>query len=475
MPLNRINWRGRAPQIKNVISPRVVWAGGAFVIIALVAVYFGFKMRIDKKQALEEKQQTAMVGSDSAPSTRHSVEPGLNAPGEVPESSLGATAVNAAAGAVKAVANPFATNPGVPAAWQNAPAPTTGGAMQAPSAAVAPQYMQQPISYAPQEAGTVEDFRRQEKTRLMQEEIDAREAPTGVDQQRMKANKAAAVTSPMQPGVDRDLSQAQAQLARLQDAAAGVNGYGAMPTANAGNEPHETGYQAQNGQADKRKFNEGGDGMGDDYLKTTRVPAISPWVLQRGTEIPMILPAKISSDLPGDLQATVSRDVLESIKHRYIEIPAGSIAIFEYNSSISYGQNRVQAVCTAIYFPDGSHIDLDRMPAHSADGTTGLKDKVDNHYKRLFGSIALTSILAAGVQISQNRNGANSLLQYPSIGQEIGSSVGEAASQAGSQLMSRNLNIQPTVWIRPGEPFSLWVKKDIVFPGPYEPMEPLGK
>lgn len=472
MPLNQINWRGRVPQIKNVISPRVVWVAGALAVIVLIAVYFGFKMRIDQKQALKEKQQTAMVGSDSAPSTRHSVEPGLNTPGEVPESSLGTSAVNAAAGAVKTVTNPFATNSGVPAAWQNAP---TGGGMQVPSAPAAPQYMQQPMSYPSQEVGTVEDFRRQEKRRLLQEEIDAREAPTGVGQQKTKANKTVPISNPMQLGVDSDLSQAQAQLARLQEAAIGRNGYSAVPTGDGGNEPHETGYQAQNGQADKRKFNEGSGGLGEDYLKTARVPAISPWVLQRGTEIPMILPAKISSDLPGDLQALIPNDVLDSIHHKYVEIPRGSKAIFEYNSSVSYGQNRVQAVCTAIYFPDGSHIDLDRMPAHAADGSTGLKDKVDNHFKRLFGSIALTSILAAGVQISQNRNGANSLLQYPSIGQEIGSSVGEAASQAGSQLMSRNLNIQPTVWIRPGELFSLWVKKDIVFPGPYEPMEPLGK
>jgi len=229
------------------------------------------------------------------------------------------------------------------------------------------------------------------------------------------------------------------------------------------------GYRSQNDQSGKRQFTNGDDGVGDDYLKTTRTPPLSPWVVQRGTVIPAALPNKLVSDLPGDLIAEVVRDVYDSPSQKYVEIPAGSRLVGEYNSSVSYGQNRVQIVWTAVYFPDGSFIDLGRMPSHSADGATGLKDQTDNHWKRVIAGVALSSILSAGLQVSQNRTNG-SVLTYPSTGQVIASGVGSQASQLGEQLTNRNLNIQPTLKIRPGEIFAVSVKKDIIFPGPYEPM-----
>ena len=230
------------------------------------------------------------------------------------------------------------------------------------------------------------------------------------------------------------------------------------------------GYRSQNDQSGKNQFANGTDRIGDDYLKTTRTPPLSPWVVQRGTVIPAALPNKLVSDLPGDLIAEVVRDVYDSPSQKYVEIPAGSRLVGEYNSSVSYGQNRVQIVWTAVYFPDGSFIDLDRMPSHSADGATGLKDQTDNHWKRVIAGVALSSVLSAGLQVSQNRTNG-SVLSYPSTGQVIASSVGSQASQLGEQLTNRNLNIQPTLKIRPGEIFAVSVKKDIIFPGPYEPME----
>jgi type IV secretion system protein TrbI len=150
-------------------------------------------------------------------------------------------------------------------------------------------------------------------------------------------------------------------------------------------------------------------------------------------------------------------------------IPAGSRLVGEYNSSVGYGQSRVQVIWAAIYFPDGSHIDLDRMPSHAADGSSGLKDQVDNHLKRLVGGVVLSSMLAAGLQISQNRTNG-SVLAYPSTGQVTASAVGTQASELGQQMTNRNLNVQPTLKIRPGEIFAVSVTRDMLFSGPYERM-----
>jgi type IV secretion system protein VirB10 len=88
----------------------------------------------------------------------------------------------------------------------------------------------------------------------------------------------------------------------------------------------------------------------------------------------------------------------------------------------------------------------------------------------LLGGIALTSGFAAGIQISQNRSGGNSALNYPSNTQLAASAAGQQAAQLGENLTSKNLNVQPTIKIRPGDIFYVSVMKSIFFPGPYKPL-----
>ena len=90
------------------------------------------------------------------------------------------------------------------------------------------------------------------------------------------------------------------------------------------------------------------------------------------------------------------------------------------------------------------------------------------HWKSKIAGVALTSVLSAGLAVSQNRSN-NSVLQYPSTGEVIGASVGQSASQLGQELTQRNFNRQPTLVIRSGQKFLVYVNKDIVFPSPYEP------
>jgi type IV secretion system protein VirB10 len=309
-------------------------------------------------------------------------------------------------------------------------------------------------------AATVARVSPQEKLRRIEQERlqAAMDAPTGAPQGQGQAQGGfSAPSAGYAPGEWPEM----APLLRQPGGGSAMSGNGSTRNQVTEDDP--------NGQLQKRLFAEGAQGD-SDYLKTTRAPPLSPWVVQRGTVIPAALPNKIVSDLPGDLIAEVVRDVYDSPTQKYVEIPAGSRLVGEYNSSVTYGQNRVQVVWTAIYFPDGSYIDLDRFPSHAADGATGLKDQTDNHWNRVIGGVALSSLFAAGIQVSQNRTNG-SVLSYPSTGQVIASGVGAQASQLGEQITNRNLSIQPTLKIRPGEIFSVSVKRDIVFSGPYQPME----
>ena len=126
-------------------------------------------------------------------------------------------------------------------------------------------------------------------------------------------------------------------------------------------------------------------------------------------------------------------------------------------------------------FPDGSYINLDKFVSHAADGAVGLKDQTDNHLKRLVGGVLLSSAFAAGIQISQNHNGTNSTLGYPSTSQIAARLWGNRPRSSASNSPSRNLNVQPTLKIRPGEPFYVSVQKSMLFGGPYQTNKSRGK
>lgn len=424
-----INLAGRKPKWIRPISGRLIVLGAALIVLLSGSILFGFHYRYGRQEARKTSQQTATVASDAAVSNRATVEHDSLSGLPVTPSAQPAPAATIPAGSPGVVTYPGLPYPAAQPVYYQAPiaAPIT----PLPD----PGEQQQQIAAA----------------RVRQREEEAIEAPTGAQ------NSASPVTAETVPPVPDPAAlagmfpqQGQAPQSRIVEA--------------------QSGYAGQNAQAEKRHFQEGGELPADDYLKTTRTPPLSRWVIQRGTVIPAALPSKLVSDLPGDLIAEVVRDVYDSPTQKYIEIPAGSRLVGEYNSSVSYAQNRVQVAWTAIYFPDGSYIDLDRMPTHAADGAVGLRDQVDNHWKRTIGGILLSSLLSAGLQVSQNRTNG-SVLQYPSTGQEIAAAVGTQASELGQQITNRNLNVQPRLKIRPGEIFAVSVKKDIVFPGPYEPME----
>jgi len=52
----------------------------------------------------------------------------------------------------------------------------------------------------------------------------------------------------------------------------------------------------------------------------------------------------------------------------------------------------------------------------------------------------------------------------------VGQAVGQQVGQLGVEVTRRNLNIQPTIVVRPGYRFFVRVEKDVLFNGPYSPM-----
>jgi type IV secretory pathway VirB10-like protein len=460
---NSINLQGRKPEVVSPMSNGILWLGGVLVVVLVAAILYGFHTRFQKKAARAKASAIATVATDAATSNRAQVTTSAQAQRLIPLSSMaGNSAVTVAPGvlgsagaalgnAVQTDAHPFPTS-------QPGPSPVAQYYYVPPA----------PSSYSAAAAAEQTPAERAEQRAAERREA-AIVAPTGIT---ANSNSQTTAAKPID-AIDSDLQR----ISQLSSAANGIVRPGGTAFAGAGFPGGGAGMGERgddpNRQDDKRKFQQS-SGDEEDYLKTTRVLPVSPWVVERGDKITAVLPARIVSDLPGDLVAEVHQDVYDSPTHKFVLIPAGSLLAGQYNSSVSYGQGRVQVVWTYLRFPDGSFINLDKFVSHAADGATGLKDQTDNHLKRLVGGVLLSSVFAAGIQISQNHSGTNSTLAYPSTSQIASSAIGQQAGRVGEELTSRNLNVQPTLKIRPGEIFYVSVQKSMVLPGPYQAIS-LGK
>lgn len=202
-----------------------------------------------------------------------------------------------------------------------------------------------------------------------------------------------------------------------------------------------------------------------DYLNETLKNPVSPYEIQAGNIIPAILSGGINSDLPGQVLAIVRQNVYDSVKGRYLLIPQGSKLLMMYDSHIAFGQERVLPAVKRIIFPNGQSMDLEGMPASDKSGYAGFKDEVDNHYGKIYGAALVMGGIAAAFQVSQPQQ--NSSLVNPSNAQAAAGAMGQQLAQVTTATVSKNLNIQPTLKIRPGYKFNVNVTADMIFPNPY--------
>ena len=198
------------------------------------------------------------------------------------------------------------------------------------------------------------------------------------------------------------------------------------------------------------------------YLPNRVVPQQSQYELKRGSVIPATLISGINSDLPGRITAQVSQNVYDSATGHRLLIPQGAKLFGRYDSKVSFGQSRVLVVWTDIIFPNGSTLQIGGMAGTDAQGYGGFQDKVNNHYWRTFGSAALIALIGTGIDASIPES--STLATQDTASDAARRNFAESFGRVAEQTISRNLNVQPTLEIRPGYKFNVLVDQDIVFP-----------
>lgn len=206
-------------------------------------------------------------------------------------------------------------------------------------------------------------------------------------------------------------------------------------------------------------------------IETKPEAPTTPYELRAGFVIPGTLISGINSELPGQIMAQVAQDIFDTPTGKYTLIPQGSRLVGTYSSDLVYGQARVLVAWQRIIFPDGKAMDIGAMPGADSAGYAGFNDQVNNHYLRLFGSALLMSAITAGASYSQQQNqqnnGAYGAYGSPNANSVLSQALGQQLGQVTSQLINKNMNIAPTLEIRPGYRFNVIVTKDLTLSKPY--------
>ncbi|RTM08827.1 MAG: TrbI/VirB10 family protein [Hyphomicrobiales bacterium] len=181
----------------------------------------------------------------------------------------------------------------------------------------------------------------------------------------------------------------------------------------------------------------------------------SPYILQAGSIISAALITGIRSDLPGQITAQVTENVYDSPTGRILIVPQGARLVGQYDSGVGFGQRRVLLVWNRIVMPNGRSIVLERQPGADAEGYAGLEDGVDYHWRELFKAAALSTLLSIGAETGSSSDESD-------IVRALRQGASNNISQIGQQIVGRQLDIAPTLTIRPGFPVRVIVTHDLV-------------
>ena len=184
----------------------------------------------------------------------------------------------------------------------------------------------------------------------------------------------------------------------------------------------------------------------------------SPYVVAEGDIIPAALETGINSDLPGPLKARVTSNVYDSQTGTFLLIPQGSVITGRYQSNVAYGQKRVFFTGNLLRFPNGRSVILKDMPGVDLAGFSGIRDKVNTHFGRVLAATFFGSALNIGARAS---TGSVTGL-HPTLGQEFTRDFGSGVAQAGQEIVKRELRVSPTITVRPGTTFNIFVMRDLV-------------
>jgi type IV secretion system protein VirB10 len=183
-----------------------------------------------------------------------------------------------------------------------------------------------------------------------------------------------------------------------------------------------------------------------------------PFVVFEGTTIDTVLVNRLDGEFAGPLKVMVTNPVY-SQDRQHLLIPEGSFILGDVQKVAGLGQKRLAVTFHRLLMPDGYSVDLDQFHGLDQAGSTGLKDKVNNHYVEIFGASIALGVIAGAAEATNLNQGYNE-----SGTEAYKSGIASSLSQSSANVLDRFINIPPTITIREGHRIKVYITQDMLLP-----------
>lgn len=201
----------------------------------------------------------------------------------------------------------------------------------------------------------------------------------------------------------------------------------------------------------------------DDSAPLVPVPVSSPYMVMGGTPIPTVILQGAKSDMPGTFRAMVDRDIYDSIDGSCLLIPKGTRILGRTNNDVAIGQDLMLMAATRMIFRHAS-MRLDGLTGNDPDGEAGVSADVNNHFFRIFGSTFLIAGVAAWIGHNQSQSNGTTININGGVSTDLSEAAAQSLSQTTQTILQRNMNIQPTLRLEPGQRITFITQRDMLLP-----------
>ena len=183
-----------------------------------------------------------------------------------------------------------------------------------------------------------------------------------------------------------------------------------------------------------------------------------PYVVFEGTTIDTVLVNRLDGEFTGPVKVMVTNPVY-SQDRQHVLVPEGTFILGGVQKVAGLGQKRLAVTFHRLLMPDGYSVDLDQFHGLDQAGSTGLKDKVNNHYVEIFGASIALGVIAGAAEATNTNQGYNE-----SGTEAYKSGIASSLSQSSANVLDRFINIPPTITIREGHRIKVYITQDMLLP-----------
>lgn len=185
---------------------------------------------------------------------------------------------------------------------------------------------------------------------------------------------------------------------------------------------------------------------------------VSPYELKAGTVVPAALLTGLDTARSGPVVATVSQNVFDSISGRHLVLPQGTRLIGRHEGDSAFGDRRAFLVWDRLILPNGKSLVLEGEPGVDAEGAVGVRGYVD---RRLLPLLAATLYAGAVTTLGQIARDDGTRGGGGWLG-DAGDAAAITGAQVGGRLVDRELEVRPSIRLRPGAAVRVLITRDLV-------------